>query len=118
MEKKIMMAAMALIIIVSLFFVIKGVSMHFKVDRERAQFHELQEDYYSVDKTTRDAAPSNTKLTQQLVEIQNYSSELLRLKLIGVGKLLVGIYLLLLGILVALIMLPARLGRVIRKRMK
>lgn len=118
MKKKTMIAVCALIVLISFFFAVKGVSMHFEVDREKTKLHELQEDYYSVDKATRDEAPSNTKLTQQLVEINYYSSEIMRLKLVGIGKLLVGIYLLLLGILVTLIVLPERLGRVIRKKMK
>jgi len=35
----------------------------------------------------------------------------LRLKLIGVGKILTGIYVLLFGILIALIMMPMRLAQ-------
>ena len=78
------------------------------------EFHALQENYWSIDKTTRDAAVSGSSLNSDLVDIQNYPSELLRLKLVGVGRILTGIYVLLLGILIALIMMPVRLGKIIK----
>jgi hypothetical protein len=41
--------------------------------------------------------------------IQNFPSDLLQLKLLGAGKILIGIYLLLLGNLIALMLLPMRM---------
>ncbi len=109
------MMVMMMIMLVSLIFAIQGIVMHANVSREEANFHNLQSEYYNLDKATRDSAPSNSALSNQLVEIQNYPSELLKLKLVGVGKLLTGIYALLFGILIALVMMPIRLAKIIKE---
>ena len=109
-----MMMVMMLIMIISLLFAYQGINMHTTVNSEEAKFHSLQDKYFNVDKATRDSAASNSELTNKLVQIQNYPSELLRLKLVGVGKILTGIYALLFGILIALIMMPIKLGKIIK----
>ena len=91
--------------------------MHSQVFNEEAEFHRLQDEYFSVNKEDRDAAPSDSDLGEQLVVIQNFPSKLLALKLVGVGKILIGIYLLLLDILLALLMIPMRLGSLMKKNM-
>ncbi len=107
---------MALIFGVSLYFLVFGMSMHKQVSVEESKFHALQEEYYNLEKSVRDLAPSGSELNLQLVKIQQYPSELLKLKLVGVGKILTGIYALLLAILLALIMMPIRLGKIIKKK--
>ncbi len=109
-----MMGMMMVLMVVALVFTAQGVLMQNRVPVEEAKFHALQESYWSLDKATRDAAPTNSQLANDLVEIQNYPSTLLELKLVGVGKILTGIFVLLFGILVALIMMPVRLGRIIK----
>lgn len=113
--KKIMII-MVLIFGISLYFLVVGMSMHEQVSIEEDKLHILQNEYYSLDKSIRDGAPSGSELNKQLVEIQQYPSELLRLKLVGVGKILTGIYALLLAILLALIMMPIRLAMEIKKK--
>jgi len=113
---KMVMVVMMVLMIVSLFYVIGGIIMHGQVVGEEAKFHSLQDRYWNVDKTTRDAAPANSALTGQLVDIKNFPSELARLKLVGVGRILTGIYVLLFGILMALIMMPKRLGGIIKEK--
>ncbi len=113
--KMMMMVMMALIMLVSLVFLMQGVLMHVEVDKVESQFHDLQGKYWSIDKATRDGAATGSSLNKQLVEIKNTPSDLLRLKLVGVGKMLTGIYILLFGILIALIMMPIRLGKMINK---
>jgi hypothetical protein len=115
--KKVMMV-MGFIMLISLVFALQGVLMHGDVASEEATFHELQDQYWSLDKVTRESAETGSDLSNQLVELQQYPSELMRLKLIGVGKILTGIYILLFGILVALIMMPTRLGMMINKGAK
>jgi len=119
LDKKTMpMAVMAAIMLVSLYFVLAGVGMHAQVNTEEANFHKLQSKYWSISKAERDAAPGGSELNQKLVEIQNYPSELLRLKLVGIGNILAGIYALLFGILIALVMMPKRLGMVLQEKGK
>ncbi|MAG01824.1 hypothetical protein CMI42_00655 [Candidatus Pacearchaeota archaeon] len=113
-EMKKVMIVMLIIMLVSLFFLVQGVNMHMNVSKEESKFHSLQDSYFSKEKSIRDGAETNSDLNSQLVEIKNYPSELLRLKLVGVGKILTGIYVLLFGILMALIMMPSRLGRIIK----
>lgn len=116
-KEKMIMVVMLLLVVISFYFLWQGMAMHSAVDVEEAKFHALQEDYFGGnDKATRDVAPANSELSGKLVELQQYPSELLRLKLVGVGKLLTGIFILLLGILMALVMMPVRLGAIIKKR--
>lgn len=121
MANKKMMPAMVLMIlmffaiVISATFAWQGIGMHNEVSVEEAKFHTLQDDYFSLSKQTRDSAVTNSNLNAQLVEIQNYPSELLRLKLVGVGKILSGIFILLLGILIALMTMPMRLSMAMKK---
>ena len=110
------MMIMASLMLLSLIFAIVGISMHQKVKGEEKRFHSIQDSYFVLDKETRDNAASNSQLSQQLMAIKNYPSELLRLKLVGVGRILVGIYILLFAILMALVMMPKRLAAVMKKR--
>lgn len=110
-----LMIIMLAIILVSLNFLIWGNVMHAKVTTVEDEFHALQEQYWSIDKVTRDAAPANSELANQLVEIKNTPSDLLRLKLVGVGRILTGIYILLFGILIALMVMPVRLSQMMKK---
>ena len=108
------MIVMMVLMLIALFFAVQGVMMHTNVSSEEAAFHALQGDYFNQDKATRDGAESGSELNQQLVTIKNYPSELLRLKLVGVGKILTGIFVLLFAILMALIMMPGRLAGVLK----
>lgn len=112
--KKPLVMMMALMLI-SLFFAGQGILMHAKVSAEEAKFHALQTEYFTLAKAERESAPTGSELNQKLVEIQNYPSELLMLKLVGVGKILTGIFVLLFGILIALVMMPKRLAGVIKE---
>ncbi len=113
-----MMLGFMMLFVVSAVFAYQGIAMHNQVDVEETKFHELQENYFSLDKATRDGAAAGSELSANLVEIQKYPSTLLQLKLVGVGKILTGIYVLLFGILIALIMMPIRLGEMINKSKK
>ena len=116
MKKMVLMLVFVILILSSGFYAFKGAKMHSKVDVEEDKFHELQSQYWSLSKASRDSALTNSELNNQLVEIKNYPSELLKLKLVGVGKILLGIYILLFGILIALMMMPIRLGEIIKKK--
>lgn len=116
-DKKKMMPAMLLMLIIilgSVFFAWQGVTMHDQVATEEAKFHQLQTEYFSISKAERDSAETNSALNGQLVTIQNYPSTLLELKLVGIGKILTGIFLLLFAILFALMMMPMRLAKIIK----
>ena len=115
MSEKMPMLIMGLIMLISLFYVFQGIGMHTEVDVKEAEFHALQEQYFSIDKATRDSAATGSDLNKQLVEIQQTPSELLRLKLVGVGKILTGIYALLFGILMALMMMPSRTAKIMHE---
>jgi len=112
------MILMMLIMLFSLVFAVWGIQMHAQVNSQEAEFHRLNAEYWDLSKAEREAAPTGSELNQQLVEIQNFPSELLRLKLIGVGKILTGIYVLLFGILIALIMMPMRLAQFMKSNKK
>ncbi len=110
-----MMLIMLIIVVSGSVFALQGVSMHAQVEAEEETFHQLQANYFSLAKATRDTAEANSELNSQLVQIQNYPSTLLQLKLVGVGKILTGIFILLFGILIALVAMPIRLGKIIKE---
>ena len=111
-----MMMLMMIIMIAGIVFVVIGANMHSQVDTEEAKFHQLQESYFTQSKAVRDGAETGSELNADLVAIQNYPSELLKLKLVGVGRILIGIFILLFGILIALMVMPARLAKIIQKQ--
>lgn len=114
--KSMMMPLLILLILVaaSIIFVVRGVGMHNQVTVEEAKFHALQQEYFIINKAEREAAFTGAELNQKLVQIQNYPSELLRLKLVGIGKILTGIFLSLLAIVFLLFMMPIRLGKMLK----
>ena len=111
-----MKALMLILVVLALVYAGKGIAMHQQVAVEEAAFHELQSSYWSQAKSVRDAAITGSELNDDLVAIKNYPSELLRLKLVGVGRILVGIFVLLFAILLALMVMPVRLAMMINKK--
>lgn len=93
--------------------------MHLQVNQEEREFHDLQAEYLGeYSKAERDAAQPGSGLSDLQVEVSNYPSELMRLKLLGLGSILTGIFLSLLAIVVALMMMPGRMGNIMSSRMK
>ncbi|TSD05594.1 MAG: hypothetical protein Greene07147_299 [Parcubacteria group bacterium Greene0714_7] len=107
---------LAVLVISALFFAWQGVSLQGQVSGEEVKFHALQDAYFSLAKADRDTAPTGSELNKQLVQIQNYPSELLRLKLVGVGKILTGIFFVLLSIVFLLFMMPIRLAKLMSEK--
>ncbi|MEK7614005.1 MAG: hypothetical protein AAB439_03990 [Patescibacteria group bacterium] len=110
------LTVLAILIISALSFAWQGIAMHNQVVVEEAKFHALQQDYFILSKAEREAAPSGSPLNQTLVQIQNYPSTLLELKLVGVGKILTGILSALFAIAFLLFMMPIRLGKMITNK--
>ncbi len=109
-----MMMVMMVIVIAAAVFVVQGVSKQNQVAEVEETFHALQTDLIvNYTKEELDNAPVGSELAQQKAEVSNYPSTLLELKLVGVGKILTGIALLLVGILMSLIIMPVRLGRIV-----
>ena len=106
---------LAALVLASISFAFQGVGLQGQVAGEEAKFHTLQSEYFIESKQMRDAAESGSALNQQLTQIQNYPSELLRLKLVGIGKILTGIYFTLLAIVFLLFVMPFRLGKLIKE---
>ncbi len=112
MNMKQMMPIIVLMLIVvafSVFYVVKGLNMQARVSGEEAKFHQLQTAYFTQSKAVRDSAETGSPLNRDLATIQNYPSELLRLKLVGIGNILAGIFIMLGVIGFLLFMMPVRL---------
>jgi len=104
-----------IVTIAGIVYLFQGVSMQNQVAVEEAKFNALQAEYWTISKTERDAAPTGSELSQQLVRLKQYPSQLLELKLVGVGKILTGIFALLFVIGIFLFMMPVRLAMMMRK---
>lgn len=106
---------LAILVVSSLAFAWQGIAMHNRVVTEEAQFHVLQQEYFIMSKAERESAPTGSELNQKLVDIQNYPSTLLELKLVGIGKILTGILAALLAIVFLLFMMPIRLAKLMKE---
>ena len=115
--KSMMMPMLVLLILViaSITFAWQGVGMQNRVAGEETKFHALQEEYFTLSKVEREAAPTGSELNQKLVQIQNYPSSLMELKLIGIGKILTGILASLLAIVFLLFMMPIRTAKLMKE---
>jgi len=105
---------LAILVIGGIAFAWQGVSLQNRVAGEEAKFHALQQEYFIINKAEREAAPTGDAINQKLVDINNYPSTLLELKLVGVGRILAGIFLSLLAILLVLFMMPVRLSKLMK----
>jgi len=109
-----MMMVMMVIVVAAIVYVGQGVDRQNQVEGAEAAFHSLQTDYIvNNTKVERDTAVAGSDLAQQQAVLANTPSHLLELKLVGIGKILTGIALLLGGILMALVTMPVRLGRIV-----
>jgi len=109
------MAKMKMMIIVGLIFALVGIILQVTaVVQEFGTFAPLQESYWSVSKADRDAALSGSELSNQLTEIQKFPPRLMTFKLVGIGSILVGICITLVAILMALKMMPVKLGKILK----
>ena len=105
---------LAILVIGGIVFAWQGVAMQNRVAGEEVKFHALQQEYFIINKAERESAPTGDPLNQKFVDIQNYPSSLLELKLVGVGKILTGIFGALLAILFVLFMMPIRLAKMMK----
>lgn len=92
-----------------IFFTSTGVSMQNQVAQRESYLHQVQESYFNTPKSERDSASRGSELNAQLVEVQETPPTLLGSKLVGVGKVLTGIFLFLFGILLALMVMSMRI---------
>ena len=105
-----------IVTIAGIAYLLSGVGMHQQVAVEEAKFNALQADYWTLSKADRDAAATGSELNQELVQLQQYPSQLLELKLVGIGKILTGIFALLFVIGIFLFMMPIRLAMMMKKQ--
>jgi len=82
--------------------------------QEFSVFSPLQQEYWSIDKATRDAAPAGSDLANQLAAIKQFGPKLMTFKLIGIGSVLVGIWISLFVIAQRLGMMPERLAKIMK----
>ena len=115
MKKMMPVMLITLVLVIgAITYAVQGIEMHKQVVVEEVKFHQLQSEYFTLSKVERESALTGSELNQKLVQIQNYPSSLMELKLIGVGKILTGIFGLLFGILIALFMMPIRLAKMMK----
>ena len=105
-----------IITIAGIVYLLQGIDMQNQVAVKEAKFNQLQAEYWIVSKAERDAAPTGSELNQKLVELQQTPSQLLELKLVGIGKILTGIFALLFVIGIFLFMMPIRLAMMMKKQ--
>ncbi|MBI2642676.1 MAG: hypothetical protein HYW97_02450 [Candidatus Wildermuthbacteria bacterium] len=104
-----------IITIIGVVYLFQGVGMQNRVPLEEQKFNDLQAQYFNLSKAERDAAATGSELSAQLVRINQYPSQLLELKLVGVGKILTGIFALLFVIGIFLFMMPIRFAQMMKR---
>ena len=101
-----------IITIAGIVYLFQGISMHQQAAVDEKAFNDLQAQYWTISKSERDAAATGSDLNQQLVILQQSPSQLIFLKLVGLGKILTGIFALLFVIGIFLFMMPVRLAMI------
>ena len=101
-----------IITIAGIVYLVQGINMHQQAAVDEAAFNDLQAEYWIISKADRDAAATGSELNQQLVSLQQSPSQLMFLKLVGLGKILTGIFALLFVIGIFLFMMPVRLAMI------
>jgi len=95
----------AALLMASAAFIWQGVVMHSELEGERVAYEETQASYYSVAKEIRDRAPADSPLSAQYAQIMHYPTKIQAKSAVGTGKLLTGIYFMLVTVLVTFMMM-------------
>jgi hypothetical protein len=104
-----------MMLFIATLFVLLGIILHITTwIQEFTVFAPLQEEYWTVDKVIRDAAPAGSELANQLADIQKFGPRLMTFKLVGIGSILVGIWMALFVIAQRLGMMPMRLAKIMK----
>ncbi len=116
--KRMVVALIVISVGVGLGFIIWGIIMQSLAASNEGLFNDEIANYFIKSKEVRDSAATGSQLNEDLVQIQQRPSMLLYLKLVGIGRLLVGIFASLIGILIALLVMPAKMGEKIGEMQK
>ena len=112
--KKMQMMAGMMLMVAGL-FVLLGIILHIIAwVQDLNTFQPLVNEYWSVAKATRDSAATGSELANQLATIQGFPAKLMLFKLVGIGSILVGIWLVLFVIAKRLAMMPMRLAQIMK----
>jgi len=104
-----------MMLMISALFVLLGIILQITAwIQDFNSFQPLVHDYWSIDKATRDAAPAGSELANQLATIQGFPAKLMLFKLVGIGSILVGIWIALFVIAKRLGMIPVRLAQIMK----
>ena len=105
-------------ILVGMLFVFIGLVLQVTAfTLEFTQFAPLLDDYLGQhSKAERDDAAAGSELALMQAEIAKFPPKLMTFKLVGIGSILIGIFLSLFSILQALKLMPVRLGMIIKKK--
>jgi len=107
----------AVVLLAFLFLLVGVVLQVTSFSLEFSKFAPLLDDYYGQhSKAERDSAPAGSELALQQAEITKFPPKLMTFKLVGIGSILTGIFLLLFIIIQALKIMPIRLGKLLKKK--
>ena len=111
------MNKLKVVMLVSFLFLLGGIVLQVTAfTLEFTQFAPMLDDHFGEHtKIERDSAAAGSALAIQQAEIAKFPPKLMTFKLVGVGSILTGIFLLLFVIVQALKIMPIRLARVIKK---
>ena len=103
------------VILLAFLFLLVGIVLHVTAfSLEFGKFAPLLDDYYGQhSKAERDSAAAGSELALEQAEITKFPPKLMTFKLVGMGSILTGIFLLLFIIIQALKIMPIRLGSII-----
>ena len=99
-----------IVVLIAYLFLLVGVVFHVTAfTLEFTKFTPLLDDVAGLPKAEVDNAPVGSELSMKKIEIAKFPPKLMTLKLVGVGSILTGIFLLLFVIIQALKIMPVRL---------
>ena len=104
-------------ILVSFIFLIIGMTLQLTAfHQEFTEFAPMLDQIAGLPKAQLDTAPVGSEISNLKIEVAKFPPKLMTFKLVGMGNILTGIFILLFVIIQALKMMPIRLAGVIQKK--
>lgn len=113
------MTKMKAIVLAGVLFLVIGIAFQITAfTLEFTKFTPLLDKLAGLPKSVADEAPVGSEISQWKIDAAKFPAKLMTLKLVGVGSILTGIFLILFVITQALRIMPIRLGKVIKESRK
>ncbi len=116
-DVEVFMNKMKMVVLIGILFAFIGLVLHVTAfTLEFTQFAPLLDNLAGLPKSIADEAPVGSEISDWKIEAAKFPPKLMTFKLVGVGSILIGIFLTLFVIVQVLRVMPIRLGSIMKKK--